>query len=219
MKKSCIKCCLLSGIATGALAIVLMTSLLSQAGQWLSNADKPRQADAIVVLGGAFERTLYAADLYGAGYAKRIYLSNPVRENSHRLLDQFGINIPSEHEISTLLLKRKGVPSEAISPLPGAALSTADEGELIKQIFSERRSSIIVVTSAYHIRRARMVITHAIKNFGVTAIFVATPYEKYANDWWRDQGSARHTFLELAKIMYYAFGGRFRAPDTILAAP
>jgi uncharacterized SAM-binding protein YcdF (DUF218 family) len=200
-------------------AAVTVAMLLSQAGGWLNNADQPQQVDAIVVLGGAFERTLYAAELYGAGYAKRIYLSNPVREGSHRLLDEFGINIPSEHEISTLLLKRKGVPAEAISLLPGAALSTADEGKLLKQVFSERQTRIMVVTSAYHIRRARMVITHAFKNISVTAIFVATPYEKYSNDWWRDQDSARQTILEIAKITYYAVGGRFSASDAVAASP
>jgi len=219
LKSSCFKCCLLSVIGAGVLITVLTAVLLGQAGGWLNNADQPQQADAIVVLGGAFERTLYAAELYTGGYAKRIYLSNPVREHSHRLLDEIGINLPSEYEISTRLLKRKGVPAEAISPLPGAALSTADEGALLKQLFAGQQATLVVVTSPYHVRRARMVITRSLENTLVTALFVATPYEKYSGEWWRDQDSARQTLLELAKIAYYAVGGRFRAPDSGAVAP
>jgi uncharacterized SAM-binding protein YcdF (DUF218 family) len=219
LKSSCFKCCLLSLIGACVFATMLTAVLLSQVGRWLNNADEPQQADVIVVLGGAFERTLYAADLYAGGYAKRIYLSNPVRENSHRLLDEIGITIPSEHEISTLLLKRKGVPAEAISTLPGAALSTADEGELLKRLYSGRQGTVMVITSPYHVRRARLVINRALENTGVTAVFVATPYERYASDWWHDQDSARQTILELAKIAYYAVGGRFGAPDAGAVAP
>lgn len=171
----------------------------------------PRQADAIVVLGGSFERTLYAADLYAAGYAERIYLSNPVRDSSYHMLEEFGIRIPTEHEISAAILKRKGVATTNIGGFPGTALSTADEADLIKAIFTGRRTTILVVTSAYHLRRARMIIGNALSGTQVTAFFVATPYEHYAPDWWNDQDSARNTILELTKIIYYLTGGRFRA--------
>lgn len=218
LKKSCFKCCFVWIGGALALAAILAVVLLGYAGRWLSEADSPRKADAIVVLGGAFERTVYAADLYASGYAKRIYLSDPVREASHRLLEQLGIKLPTEHEISTEILKRKGVAAEDMLRFPGTALSTADEGELLRQLFAGQRLTILIVTSPYHIRRARMVINNALADTQVSAVFVATPYEQYAADWWKNQDSARYTILEVAKIIYYVVGGRFRAQNAVPAS-
>lgn len=217
MRKSCFRCCVVW--VCGALAIisVLAAALFGYTGRWLSAADAPRQADAIVVLGGAFERTIYAADLYASGYARRIYLSDPAPEASRNLLDEFGIRIPSEHEISKTILRKKGVAAEDIYGFPGIALSTADEAELLKQMFAGQRLSILVVTSPYHVRRARMIIENAMANTQIRAFFVATPYERYATNWWSDQDSARYTILEIAKIIYYFAGGRFRASNPGLA--
>jgi uncharacterized SAM-binding protein YcdF (DUF218 family) len=213
LKKSCFKCCLLWFSGVLAFATILVAFLFGYAGRWLSEADAPRPADAVVVLGGAFERTLYAADLYASGYARRIYLSDPVPEASHRLLEQIGINLPTEYEISTAILKHKGVAPEDVLRFPGTVLSTADEGELLRQLFAGQHLTIMIVTSPYHVRRARLVIGNALANTQVNAFFVATPYERYATDWWNDQNSARYTILELAKIIYYIAGGRFRAAN------
>ena len=211
LKKSCFKCCALwfGGVFAGA--ILLCALLLGEAGRWLSAADAPQRADAIVVLGGAFERTLYAAELYAAGKAGRIYLSHPMRDASQRLLDELGIKMPDEHEISATILKRKGVAEKDILPFPATALSTADEADLLQRMFAGQHLTIMVVTSPFHIRRARMIIGHALAGSNVTALFVATPYDRYATDWWTDQDSARNTFLEIAKIFYYVGGGHFRA--------
>jgi uncharacterized SAM-binding protein YcdF (DUF218 family) len=215
LKKSCFKCCALwfGGIFAGAALLCVL--LLGQAGRWLSAADVPQRADAIVVLGGAFERTLYAAELYAAGKAGRVYLSNPVRDSSQRLLDGLGIKLPDEHEISTAILKRQGVAEKDILPFPGTALSTADEAALLQRMFAGQRLTIMVVTSPFHIRRARMIIGNALADGDVTALFVATPHDQYTAEWWTDQDSARNTLLELAKIAYYIAGGRFRSDTTM----
>ena len=215
LKKPCFKCCALwfGGIFAGTTFVCAL--LLGQAGRWLSAADAPQHADAIVVLGGAFERTLYAAELYTAGKAGRIYLSHPVRDASQRLLDELGIKLPDEYAISTIILKRKGVAEKDVLPFPGTALSTVDEADLLPRMFTGQRLTIMVVTSPFHIRRARMIIGNALASGNVTALFVATPHDHYATDWWTDQDSARNTLLELAKIAYYIAGGRFRSGATI----
>ena len=208
--KSCLKCCLAWTCATLALIVGVSAAALGYAGRWLSAADTPQPADAIVVLAGAFERAFFAADLYAAGHAPRIYLSQPAREGSLRLLEELGFKIPTEHEISTGILRRKGVPAAHILPFPGASISTTEEAEKLRQLFAGRRATLLIVTSPYHIRRARMVFGDGFAGSEVTLRFVATPYEPYAVDWWHDQESARNTVLELAKIIYYQAGGRFR---------
>jgi hypothetical protein len=39
---------------------------------------------------------------------------------------------------------------------------------------------------------------------------LATPYEPFPTKWWTDQDAARNVILEVAKILFYKFGGRFR---------
>ena len=63
---------------------------LFHAAGWLSAADQPQQADAILVLGGSFSRPFEAAELYRRGLARKIYVSAPVREQQHLLLDEAG---------------------------------------------------------------------------------------------------------------------------------
>jgi len=216
--RACLKCCLLTLAALTLAAAALGGTLLAYAGQWLSRADAPVKSNAIVVLGGAFERTLYAADLYAAGFAPRIYLSDPVREAGHRLLDDYGIKIPSESEINRTILKARSVAAADITRFPGSAASTADEGRLLRQLFVGQAQTLLVVTSPFHLRRARLIIGDALAGTPVTAHFLATPYERYAPRWWTDQDSARNTLLELAKVVFYLTGGRFRADEPYTAA-
>lgn len=56
------------GVAAAAAAF------LWNAARWLNNPDPPAPADAIVVLAGRFERSMYAADLFRQGYAPRVVL-------------------------------------------------------------------------------------------------------------------------------------------------
>ena len=210
---SCLKCCVAWICGALMLAAGLSIAALGQAGRWLSAADTPQPADAIVVLAGAFERTFYAADLYAAGHAPRIYLSTPARERVHRMLDDLGVLIPTEQEISLRVLERKGVPTARIQVFPIASLSTVEEAQAVKRLLAGRRATILIVTSPYHLRRVRMVYADMLAGSEITPRFVATPYEPFPTDWWHDQSSARQVVLELAKILFYLAGGRFHAAN------
>ena len=76
----CFKRCTLAivGLVT-AIGIAAAIWAASIAGV-LNSPDQPRNADAIVVLGADPSRVLEAADLYKAGFAPRILLSDPIRE-------------------------------------------------------------------------------------------------------------------------------------------
>ena len=219
LKRSCFRYCTAWVAGFLACASLTLALLLGNAAGWLSKADTPRRVDAIVVLGGSFERTLYAAELYASGNAPRIYLSNPARDASLRMLDDLGITIPTEREISAAILKRKGVAEKDVLRLPGTMLSTADEAESLGRVFAGQRLAIMVVTSPYHIRRARMIFEKALAGTQLKAFFIATPHERYRTDWWNDQDSARNTILELAKIIFYLAGGGFRSPTAIPVSP
>jgi uncharacterized SAM-binding protein YcdF (DUF218 family) len=121
-----------------------------------SNSD---QADAIVVLGGAstyIERTELAAQLFKEGKASKILLTNDGRLSGWVSGQQRN---PYFVERSAEGLKRLGVPDSNIEIIPEAISNTHEEARLLlEQAKSRNLRSILVVTSAYHSRRARWVL-------------------------------------------------------------
>lgn len=201
-------------------AIVLGLMLIASIGlgynaaRWLRSADVPAQASAIIVLAGRYERSMHAADLYRAGHAPRVVLSEAVREKIWSQLEELGIRLPSVPEVHRRVLQAKGVPAERIEPLGRPALSTADEALAIAERFGQPGASVIVVTSPSHVMRARLIIERALVGRGVKLMVCATPYEAFPDEWWRSQDAAREVLLEWVKIGFFMAGGRFRAAAT-----
>ena len=180
---------------------------LSYAGEWLSAGDRPQKADAIVVLGGGYSRPFQAAELYRQGLAARIYVSAPAREDQYRLLDEAGVAFPREEEVARQVLLKKGVPAGAIEYLGKDLISTAAEAQAVRVLFARHAPRLLVVTSAYHLRRARMIFSDALPAADIRMI--ATSYDPFPSAWWKDQSAARNVLLELAKITFYQLGGQF----------
>ena len=180
---------------------------LSYAGEWLSAADRPQKADAILVLGGDFSRPFQAADLYRQGLARKIYVSVPVRKDDYRLLDEAGIAFPRDEEVMRQVLLKKGVPASAIEYLGKDLISTAAEAQAARALFAKGAPKLLIVTSPYHLRRARMTFADALPAADIRMI--ATSYDPFPSSWWKDQNAARSVLLELAKITFYQLGGRY----------
>ena len=209
--RSCLKCCLAWACGTLLLAGGLSVAALGYAGYWLQLAENPRAADAIIVLAGSFERSLYAADLYQQHYAPKIYLSIPAHETLTGQLEALGIVLPREVDIHRQILLKKGVPAQDTLTFGLGSLSTAQEAAALKSQFTKPGSRLLVVTSPYHTRRAKLILKRAFADSDISITVVATPYEEFHQDWWRSQASARNTLLELAKISYYYAGGQFHS--------
>lgn len=174
---------------------------------WLSVADPPRKADAILVLGGDFSRPFQAADLYRQGLARRIYISAPARKNDFRLLDAAGIPYPREEETVRAVLLKKGVPASAIEYLGKELISTAEEAQAARALFGKGAPRLLIVTSPYHLRRAKMIFADALPAADIRVI--ASSYDPFPSPWWKDQDAARNVLQELAKLVFYRLGGRF----------
>jgi uncharacterized SAM-binding protein YcdF (DUF218 family) len=177
------------------------------AAHWLSNQDQPEKADAILILAGDPSRAFHAADLYASGYADKIYISRPVRLASLRLLDESGVPFPRYEDIDRQVLIRKGVPENAILVLERPSGSTAEEAINTAKLLAGRRARLLLVTSPYHVRRARMVFRDLLPN--AELMVVATPYETFPAKWWQSQDAARSVLLEMTKIVFYLAGGKF----------
>jgi uncharacterized SAM-binding protein YcdF (DUF218 family) len=203
----CLRRCLLTFLAvSGALAALAAVGAYYAAG-WLNDPDAPEKAGAILILGGDSTRALEAADLYRAGLAPKIYLSLPIRDAHERQLDALGVITPTDEQLTRQVLAVRGVPESVVEVLDRDLVSTAQEAKAAAERLAGVPGTLLVVTSPYHVRRARMIFRDALP--GRRLVFVASRYEPFPKAWWTDQTAARNVVLELAKTVYYVAGGRF----------
>jgi uncharacterized SAM-binding protein YcdF (DUF218 family) len=165
------------------------------------------KSDAIVVLSGSAtfrERTQHAADLFNAGRANRIVLTN---DNLKSGWSQAAQRNPYYHELAKEELRRVGVPDKNIETMMVPIVGTYDEALKLRD-YCERQglNSIVVVTSAYHSRRAlwtfRKVFSDTHKQVGIdpAAAGIETPSP---STWWLHRFGWDLVPREYAKIVGY----------------
>ena len=199
-----------------AVVFIILAALLSiivfaafNVVDWLGGSDRPEPSRAIMVLSGPPSRALYAADLYSEGYAKDVYVTRPVREHYFKLTDDLGVYFPRTEQVQKDVLMKKGVPEKNIHIVGNDCKSTVDEAKTANSIFSGEGCSVLVVSSPYHVKRARMIFRDNVRKCRFKVL--ATPYEPFPKKWWTDQDSARNILLEVTKIVFYKLGGRFES--------
>ncbi|HEU4874921.1 MAG TPA: YdcF family protein [Pyrinomonadaceae bacterium] len=164
-------------------------------------------ADAIVVLSGSstyVERTHKAAELYRQRRAPLVLLTDDHTQGGWSSAVQRN---PYFVERATDELIKQGVPVEKIRIIPGMPSGTHDEVLVIKDYASAQRlRSLLVVTSAYHSRRALRRLRQA---FAGTETVVGldpvppgsqTPSPAF---WWMQVEGWRIVGGELVKLVYY----------------
>lgn len=198
--------------AWGAATLLLLVCGLAGlffAGQWLRAADSPAKVDAMIVLAGAPERAMYAADLFRQGYAPTVYVSRPSRERGHRKLEQFGIILPTEEFVNRTILNQGGVADKYIQVFSLGSVNTLDEARTLRAALPQTTRAIMIVTSPYHVRRVKMVFGETFLDSGISVRVVSGSYEPFPDEWWTDRDAAMQTILEVLKIVFYKAGGSY----------
>ena len=166
-------------------------------------------ADAIVVLSGSnayVERTARAVELFREGRAPLVVLTNDDTRGGWSNALQRN---PYFVERASEELLKGGVPAERIKIVPGVASGTQSEALLIKDYaVSERLRSILVVTSAYHSRRALRSLRLSFEGSGISVGLEPAP-DGPANAsrawWWLQPDGWRTVAGEYVKLVYYWF--------------
>lgn len=197
---------LLRFVLTLALAWILLAWGAAEA---LIVHDGLARADAVVVLSGSsayVERTRRAAELFHEGRAPLILLTNDNTRGGWSSAQQRN---PYFVERATDELRKAGVPAEKIKIVPGLASGTRDEATILRgYVLSEGLRSILVVTSAYHSRRALWTLRKSFADTGVMVglepapVGASTPSAAF---WWLRIDGWRAVALEYVKILYYWF--------------
>jgi len=192
--------------AAAALAILVF---LPFAGRFFSHADPLQHSDVIVVLAGSrLDRWLEALDLYKEGWAPRIVVSSgPVSPLEGRLRER-GLRYPREGELARDAMVSLGLPQDAVEVMPNGVDNTAAEAAVLRRMLpagSVRR--VIVVTSAYHVRRAGYAFRREFRDTGVEIVMRGSRYT-FANParWWTQRGDIRYILSELPKYLAYLAG-------------
>ena len=190
--------------------LILLSALygLSRLGSFLVVEDPLRKADAIIVLGGSmYERQMEAVDLFQAGMAPRIYLFREIADWGEHVLIERKIPYLRAVDVQIDAMVKLGVPRESISILDQAA-NTASEARFVHDLVqSQRYSSIIIVTSKQHTRRARLVMSRRLADLGTTIVMRGSHYDLTPTDkWWTDRPTIRFTLFESQRLLGYWIG-------------
>jgi uncharacterized SAM-binding protein YcdF (DUF218 family) len=165
------------------------------------------KADAIVVFGGASayaERTRRAAELFRAGVAPKVVLTNDNLRSGWSSAEQRN---PLFVERAAEELRRAGVPADRIETLSPTVSSTYEEVNLIRDYATTQRlGSVLFVTSGYHSRRALWTARRVFRGSGVeVGLAAVSPGEQTPGPffWWWHRRGWRVVGLEYPKLIYY----------------
>jgi len=164
-------------------------------------------ADAILVLSGSSrlaERNHLAAELFRQGRAPRIILTN---DNVRLGWDSKEERNPFAYEFARRILQSNGVPAERIEVLMqvnGTYGGTYGELELVRGYASQQQlRSLLVVTSAYHSRRAFWTASNLFKGTGVVLGLELVSPTPSPWIWWLIPDGWRVVAGEYLKMLYY----------------
>ena len=188
-----------------AAALLVLAGIYAfyHAGSWLVREDSLEKSQAILVLsGGLPERALAAAEIYRDGYAKEVWLTQPLQPSAA----MEGLHLPyaGEEEYSRMVLIEKGVRPGDIRILKPRILNTTDELHIVADALDRQRgASVIVVTSKAHTRRVRTLWEKVSRGHGSGRILVRAAPEDYfdASHWWRSTPDALSVVREYLGLL------------------
>jgi uncharacterized SAM-binding protein YcdF (DUF218 family) len=200
-------------VITGALLLLLVilayafrSQILTGIADYLIVSDNNLQpADVIVLLNSEVNtRPFRASALYQQGLAPVIVIA---RSESTPTVD-LGL-VPNDTDISIAVMEKLGVPAGKIIelPFPGGVTSTFDEASAVRQyVVAHQAYRIILVTSAFHTRRARWTFEKVLAGLPVTLEMVAVPYAGFdQTNWWKNETGLITLDNEYIKLIFYLF--------------
>jgi len=181
------------------------------AAQTLIVSPAPARADAMLVLAGSStfnERTRLAAQLFKGGSAPKIILTNDNQESGWSAeLDSNPLFV----QRAMIELRLFGVPEEKIEIVPETVSNTREEAARVRAYATNKGlHSILVVTSAYQVRRARWTFEKMFAGSGITVSFASVPPGDQTPrplTWWMHRRGWSMVAGEYVKLAYYFVRG------------
>lgn len=163
--------------------------------------------EAVVVLSGAatfIERTRYASQIFENGRTERILLTN---DNLQSGWSEAQKRNPYYYERAVDELERLGVPRTNIEVIRHRVADTHDEAVRLREYCTEKQiKSLLIITSAYHTRRAFAVFKDVFNGSGIVIgvepvpTGMKTPSPMF---WWLYPSGWLMVPTEYVKMIYY----------------
>lgn len=186
-------------------AYAFRTSILTGVADYLVVSDRLQPADIIFLLNSEVNtRPFYASDLYKQGLAPVIVIA---RSEDSPTVD-LGL-VPNDTDIDVGVMEKLGVPADKIIVLPvsGGVTSTFDEATALRRYIEVNDiHTVILVTSAFHTRRAKWIFDRELSGLPLTLEMAAAPHYGFdATNWWRSESGLITLNNEYVKLVYYFF--------------
>ena len=206
MKKLLLVLILFSGLI--AVSFYKYESILTAYAKFFTVSNATPGADALVVLsGGKFTRIPHALKLFEEGYAPEILLTDEKKRSI-----RFAHLLPNNEMIAQAMIEELGLtaPVSIIQSKKGGATSTFDEAnDLLKLSEKKNFRHLILVTDAFHSRRANHAFQTVFEETEINIEMSAASNKIFnENDWWTsDQGISAYV-LESIKYPVYLLSSR-----------
>jgi uncharacterized SAM-binding protein YcdF (DUF218 family) len=182
----------------GCVVALAAPPAMAALGSYLVVEDAPAKADAIVVLSGdGGNRLEHGVRLFDDHFAPVLILTGAGQPGN-----------PSAAEVMRQQAESMGVPTSAIF-LVEQSTSTREDATYTRQLMAQHGwRSAILVTSAYHGRRASLVFARAFDGSGIVVTNRPVHDDLWQpNSWWTSVDTIRLTMNELIKLAYYELNG------------
>ena len=199
-------------LAAGAVILLLVVlayafrvPILTGVADVLIVSDNLQPADVIVLLNSEVNtRPFRTSQLFKQGLAPVILIA---RSESTPTVD-LGL-LPNDTDISVAVMEKLGVPADKIIilPFPGGVTSTFDEAAALHQyVLTHQVRTFLLVTSAFHTRRAKWIFERELAGMPVKLEMVAVPYQGFdQTNWWKNETGLITLNNEYIKLFYYFF--------------
>lgn len=193
-------------VVCGLIPLVVVMVATRWLGPWLVVSEPLVRSDVIFVTDGKTpHRELEGAALFLEGWAPRVALTRPrdrMSEEVSRLVAEL-----TPQEYASRLLRRRGLPEEAIVRLDRVVENTLQE---LQADFDHARAHgfrrVIIVSSPYHTRRIRLIWSSRFER-EIPAIVRPTRYEPIdPTRWWRSRRSLEDVTHEVFGIAHLLLG-------------
>ena len=194
---------ILAGAALIWGAYAFRSVLLPMPARFLVVRDVLEPADVIYVLNGDPNlRPAHAANLYRMGLAPLVAIARAGDSPMVKL----GLQLNTT-DMCINVLRKLGVPQSSIVELrsPNGVGSTFDEAQLLRSFASEHSlRRIIVVTSAFHTRRAGWIMRRVLRDAPVQVAMAPIEDPKYSpSNWWTREDGQIAVNDEYVKLVWY----------------
>jgi uncharacterized SAM-binding protein YcdF (DUF218 family) len=190
------------------LCLLLLWPVLTWAGARLLIVKSEITApDAIVIMSGSatyLERADWAARLYSEGRAPVVILTNDSLISGWDRVEERN---PYFYELAARELQKRGVPGSKIQVVSDIALGTYEESLGLRDYATAHNlKRLLVVTSAYHSRRALWSLRHACEGSGIEIGIDGPPpgwQTPSPSTWWWHRWGWKVVAGEYGKLIYY----------------